>query len=313
MVLSNRLISFTYGLRVMIERIHLMILSKVDSKGSLTAAAESLNLTQPALSHSIKKLEQQANVQLWVKEGRSLRLTKAGQHVLSAANRILPQLQHLDEVLRQYSTGEQGSLRIGMECHPCYRWLLKVVEPFLKQWPGVDIDIKQRFQFGGMAALFNHDIDILVTPDPLEKKGVSFSPVFDYEQVLVVGIDHKLANKAFVLPKDLSDQTLYTYPVDIERLDIYTEFLMPSNRSPKRRKEVEATEMILQLVAAGRGVATLPKWLVEEHSKTLPIKYLRLGEKGISKQIHLGMRDGGDINSYTQAFYRLSTEVDKNK
>ncbi|MFX4635605.1 LysR substrate-binding domain-containing protein, partial [Acinetobacter baumannii] len=87
---------------------------------------------------------------------------------------------------------ERGALRIGMECHPCYQWLLKIVSPYLAAWPAVDVDVKQKFQFGGIGALFGYEIDMLVTPDPLYKAGLVFEPVFDYEQVLVVGPGHPL-------------------------------------------------------------------------------------------------------------------------
>lgn len=293
----------------MIERIHLHILREIKRKGSLTAAAESLHLTQSALSHTIKKLEHQLGTAIWTKEGRNLRFTQAGDYLLREANRLLPQLERADEVLAEFAAGEKGALRIGMECHPCYQWLLKVVQPFLGQWPGIDVDVKQRFRFGGMAALFNHEIDVLVTPDPLRKKGIFFTPVFDYEQVLVVSRDHELAQKAFVSPGNLASQVLYTYPVEIDRLDIYTEFLLPANCAPRKRKVIEATEMMLQLVAAGRGVATLPRWLVEQHENTLPVAPVRLGKKGIVKQIHLGLRDGDDSVAYVRGFFDLARSI----
>ena len=104
----------------MIERIHLAIIREVELQGSLTAAAEKLFLTQSALSHSIKKLELQLGTDIWLREGRSLRLTQAGQYMLAVANRLLPQLSLAEERLRQFAQGERGTLRIGMECHPCY-------------------------------------------------------------------------------------------------------------------------------------------------------------------------------------------------
>jgi len=76
----------------MLERIHLSIVQQVEKQGSLTAAAGVLNLTQSALSHSIRKLEQQLGTEIWLREGRSLRLTQAGQYLLAVANRVLPQL-----------------------------------------------------------------------------------------------------------------------------------------------------------------------------------------------------------------------------
>lgn len=293
----------------MIERIHLQIVREVDKKGSLTAAAESLCLTQSALSHTIKKLDYKLGTPIWKKDGRSLRFTQAGEFILKEANRLLPQLERMEGVLGQFATGEKGSLSIGMECHPCYQWLLKVVEPYLRQCPDIDVDVKQRFQFGGIAALFNHEIDIVITPDPLQKVGVVFTPVFEYEQVLIVSSDHKLSNKDFVNPSDLNDQLLYTYPVDIERLDIYTNFLIPANCSPKSRKIIEATEIMLQLVAAGRGVSILPKWLVNEYMNRLPIKPIKLGSHGINKSIHVGVREADSVNPHILAFLRLAKSV----
>lgn len=292
----------------MIERIHLNILRQIERDGSLTAAARSLHLTQSALSHAIKKLENLSGATIWVREGRRIQLTAAGEHLLQAAERMLPQLERVDAVLAEHATGEQGSLRIGMECHPCYKWLLKVVDPYLQAWPGVDIDVVQQFQFGGMAALFNHDIDILVTPDPLHKKGVHFEPVFDYEQVLAVSRDHPLANKASIEAADLTDQVLFAYPVDTARLDVYTQLLMPARCSPRRHKAVESTDIMLQLVAAGRGVAALPRWLVTEYAGQLPLVALQLGD-GIPKQIHLGVRNPDREQRHVAGFLSLAATV----
>jgi LysR family transcriptional regulator for metE and metH len=174
----------------MLERMHLAIIREVERQGSLTAAAGVLCLTQSALSHTMKKLEQSLGTDIWLREGRSLRLTQAGHYLLEVANRLLPQLDLAEARLHQYAQGERGTLRIGMECHPCYQWLLKIVSPYLAAWPDVDVDVKQKFQFGGIGALFGYEIDLLVTPDPLYKPGLHFEPVFDYEQVLVVSRSH---------------------------------------------------------------------------------------------------------------------------
>jgi LysR family transcriptional regulator for metE and metH len=286
----------------MLERTHLSILREVEKQGSLTAAASALFLTQSALSHSMKKLEQQLGTAIWLREGRNLRLTQAGQYLLAVASRVLPQLELAEERLRQFAQGQRGTLRIGMECHPCYQWLLKVVSPYLADWPDVDVDVKQKFQFGGIGALFGHEIDILVTPDPLFKTGLHFAPVFDYEQVLVVGATHPLKNAAFVKPAQLADETLITYPVETDRLDIYAQFLMPAGISPKKHKPIETTDIILQMVESGRGVTALPRWLVEENAARFDVVPVRLGKRGIAKQIFLGIRETEVGIDYIHAF-----------
>lgn len=290
----------------MLERIHLAIVQEVEKQGSLTAAAGGLFLTQSALSHSMKKLEQQLGTDVWLREGRSLRLTQAGQYLLAVANRVLPQLTLAEDRLRQFAQGERGALRIGMECHPCYQWLLKIVSPYLKAWPDVDVDVKQKFQFGGIGALFGYEIDLLVTPDPLFKPGLVFEPVFDYEQVLVVAADHKLAKARHVEPRQLDREVLITYPVSIDRLDIYNLFLSPAGVAPKRHKPIEDTDIMMQMVASGRGVAALPRWLVREYASRMPVVPVKLGPKGIAKQIFLGAREADVGLDYLRAFIDLA-------
>ena len=290
----------------MLERSHLAVIREVERTGTLTAAAEVLCVTQSALSHAMKKLEDQLGTQIWLREGRTLRLTQAGEYLLAVANRMLPQLELAEQRVRQFAAGERGTLRIGMECHPCYQWLLKVVSPYLAAWPDVDVDVKQKFQFGGIGALFGYEIDLLVTPDPLFKPGLHFEPVFDYEQVLVVNRGHPLANAAYAKPQQLTSETLITYPVDIERLDIYTQFLMPAGISPRRHKCIETTDIMLQMVASGRGVAALPRWLVEEYAQRMDVVPVQLGKKGVAKQIHLGARDSELHIDYLKAFIELA-------
>lgn len=286
----------------MLERIHLLIVQQVARHGSLTAAATVLCLTQSALSHTMKKLEDQLGTQIWSREGRNLRPTQAGHYLLSVASRVLPQLEVAEERLNQFANGERGTLRIGMECHPCYQWLLKVVAPYLANWPDVDVDVKQKFQFGGIGALFGFEIDLLVTPDPLFKPGLHFEPVFEYEQVLVVSSKHRLAGATSVRPRDLVRETLITYPVPPERLDIFNQFLMPEGIAPRRHKTIETTDILLQMVASGRGVTALPRWLVEEYQDKLELVPVRLGKKGISKQIFLGARESDNDTDYLNAF-----------
>ncbi|KVF31523.1 LysR family transcriptional regulator [Burkholderia vietnamiensis] len=292
----------------MLERSHLVVIREVERQGSLTAAANALHLTQSALSHTVRKIEQQLGTPIWDREGRGLRLTQGGQYLLKLANRLLPQFELAEERMKQYAKGERGTLRIGMECHPCYQWLLKVVSPYLARWPDVDVDVKQRFQFGGIGALLGHDVDVLVTPDPLNKPGLRFDPVFDYEQVLVVADAHRLANADYVTPEQLADEVLITYPVETDRLDIYNQFLTPAAIVPRRHKSIETTDIMLQMVASGRGVAALPRWLADEYADRMPVVPVRLGKQGIAKQIFLGIRDADASIDYLSAFLALARD-----
>lgn len=282
----------------------LAILREIDRTGSLTAAADRLCLTQSAVSHAMRRFEQRHGVRLWEREGRRLRLTPSGDYLLGLANRVLPQLEHGAVVLEDFARGRRGAIRIGMECHPCQDWLMRVVDPFLAAWPDVDLDVTSAFQFGGLAALLGHEIDILVTPDPIARPGLEYTPVFDYELVLAVAASHPLSERARVTPDDLAGETLVTYPVSRERLDIYTQFLVPAGALPRRHRTVETTDLMLRLVASGRAVSATPDWLLRDADG---VKGIRLGA-GIAKSIHLGQRKE-DTANYLSGFIQLAGTI----
>ncbi|RUM06182.1 LysR family transcriptional regulator [Rhizobium chutanense] len=293
----------------MIDRQHLAILREVSRRGSVTAAAEKLNVTQSALSHTIAKFEERHGIKVWMKTGRGLRLTQTGEYLLSVAERLLPQMEHAERVLTDFAVGRRGALRVGMECHPCQRWLSRIATPYLTRWPDVDFDVRTAFRFDGVEALLGYEIDLLITPDPIEVPDLIFTPVFDYELVLMVPETHPLAGRPCVQPEDLIDEELITVPVTLERLDIYTRFLVPAHCRPRQHRTAETIDLMLQLVCAGRGVTVLPDWLLNEDAAGLPIRALSLGEPGIRKSINLGVRRGEETTSYIEGFLKLASEI----
>jgi LysR family transcriptional regulator, regulator for metE and metH len=290
----------------MLDLQYLSILIEVQRHGSLTAAAERLNVTQSALSHMVRKFEERHGIKLWTKSGRGLRFTQAGEYLVALAERILPQIEHAERTLVDFAEGRRGALRIGMECHPCQRWLTRLTSAYLEEWPDVDFDVRSAFRFDGVAALLGYEVDLLVTPDPVDLPELAFTPVIDYELVLVVHESHPLAKREWAMPRDLLDEELITVPVSKERLDIYTRFLLPAHCKPKFHRTAEQIELMLQLVAARRGVAVLPQWLVIEQGGGYAIRTVRLGEQGIHKQIHLGVRRGDEEIAYIAGFFDLA-------
>lgn len=291
----------------MLDRHHLAILLEVNRLGSLTAAAERLNLTQSALSHSIRKFEEAHGVNVWQKHGRNLRLTQTGLYLLALAQRVLPHLEEAERVLGDFAAGLRGTLRVGMECYPCQKWLMRITSNYLKAWPDVDFDVKTAFRFDGIEALLSNEIDLLITPDPLERPEIQFIPAFDYELVLAVPESHRLASLGVACPEDLTEEELITFPVTLDRLDVFTRFLLPAHCRPRRLRTVETTELMLQLVANGRGVCVIPDWILRHEGAELPLRAVRLGHgAGLQKSIHVGCRKGDDEQAYVKAFLDLA-------
>ncbi|MEW8347774.1 MAG: LysR family transcriptional regulator [Candidatus Thiodiazotropha taylori] len=290
----------------MIELTHLRIVAALQQHGTLTKAANALCLSQSALSHQIRYLEQKLGVEIWVKEGRRLRLTRAGNLLLETAEKVLPLLQQSQRTLKAYADGQTGVLRLGVECYPCYEWLTGVTAAYLKSNPQVDVDIFQRFRFSGFEGVLNFHIDMLITPDRVDHPGLSYQPLFGYELMLLVPESHPLAEKDWVSPQQLASEVLITFPVAEERLDVLNSFLWPAGVRPQQHKQIESIEIMLQLVAFSRGVTVIPDWLIERACQALPLKSLRLGRQGMQRKLYAAYRTEDQQLSYQQAFISVA-------
>ena len=293
----------------MIEHSHLRIIAALQQNGTLTEAANTLCLSQSALSHQIRSLEKKLNVALWERDGRYLRLTHAGQLLLQVAEQVLPVLAQAEQNLKAYGEGRQGMLRIGVECYPCYEWLTGVTGEFMRQLPEVDIDIVSKFQFSGLEGLLNHHIDILVTPDLIKQQGSYYEVLADYELVLVLAADHPLTGVKQISPEQLAAETLLTFPVPLQRLDIFNHFLSPAHLKPAQHKVVESLELMLQMTELQRGVCVLPRWLAETKCASQKLATLSLGKGGMQRKLYIAMREGDKEIAYIRHFIAVGRKT----
>lgn len=292
----------------MIEQSHLKIMLALHEKGTLTQAADSLYLTQSALSHQIRYLEQKLNVKLWQRCGRRLRLTVAGELLLRSARQVLPTLQQTEQALKAMGSGQLGVLRIGVECFPCHEWLTQVVAKFLQAAPNIDIDIIRQFQFSGLEGLLNHHIDLLISPDINEHDSLNHIALFDYEQVLLVADTHPLAAYNEVKAVQLTSEVLLTFPIEKQRLDIFREFLLPEKVQPKGHKQIESLAIILQMVELSRGVSVLPEWLADSYMTQYKVKKIRIGNQGIMSTLYACVKKQDSSVPFISQFITLGQE-----
>lgn len=272
------------------ELIHLRILLALKRHGTLSAAAEALHLTQSALSHQIKNLEQRLGVTLWYKQGRSLVLSQAGRYLSEVAESVIATVDSAENHLTQLATGQTGKLTIGIECHACYEWFRNILQPYLRAWPKLTVEVTSRYRFESFEAIRQYKLDAVLTSDPVDNGLLSYQPLFDFELVLIVADSHPLAGRAEITPDDLRSETVLTYPVARERLDMFRKVLQPAGIEPTAHIPVEETDIMLQLVAAGRGVCLLPEWLLADKHAKLGLTGLRFADLPIGKTMYLACR-----------------------
>ncbi|AJQ96619.1 LysR family transcriptional regulator [Gynuella sunshinyii] len=286
---------------------HLKTLRAIRDTGSLVEAAERIYLTQSAVSHQVRELENRLNTAILNRKSRPVSFTPAGQKLLALADEILPRISNTLDEIQQMVGGTAGRLHIAIECHSCFQWLIPSINQYRESWPEVELDFSSGFNFEPLPALQQGLLDLVVTSDPIPLEGVSYEPLFQYESKLAVSIRHPLANQSQVWPEQLVDETLITYPVEKGRLDIYREFLLPAGIKPRATRTAELTVMMIQLVASGRGVCCLPNWALAEYLHKDLIHALGLGD-GVWATLYAAVRTEQLSSSYVQDFISSARE-----
>lgn len=291
-----------------IEFRHLRTIKAIHECGGLARAADQLNITQSALSHQIKGLEDQAGVELFLRRSKPMKLSAAGLRLLRLAEQILPQVEAAQNEFSSLRDGRTGRMHIAIECHACFEWLFPVLESFRKSWGDVDVDIRPGLAFDALPALQKEEVDLVVSSDPEDLPGVEFVELFDYNPVFVAASAHPLAEKAYVEAEDFRGQTLITYPVERTRLDVFSQLLIPARVEPASIRQVELTAVILLLVASNRGISVLPDWVVREVKYNSDYVTRPLTKEGITRRLYAAVRSEDLDKPYVQELVKLARE-----
>ncbi|PIE16462.1 MAG: LysR family transcriptional regulator [Rhodobacterales bacterium] len=289
-----------------LELRHLRAIKAIHQAGGLAKAAEMMHITQSALSHQIKGLEEQTQVELFVRRSKPLKLSAAGMRLLLLADKVLPEIAAVEQDFAGLNAGRAGRLHIAIECHACFEWLFPVLEGFRQAWPDVDVDIRAGLSFDALEALRKEQVDLVISSDPEKLDGVEFAPLFDYEPLFIASAKNPLAAKPFIEAADFKGQTLISYPVERSKLDAFTELLGPAKVEPAGLRTVELTAVILLLVASNRGVAVLPDWVLREVKYNSDYVTRRLTKDGLTRRMFAAVRRDDLTKPFMAHFIRLA-------
>ncbi|MFG6416931.1 LysR family transcriptional regulator [Roseateles sp. DC23W] len=292
-----------------LELRHLRTLIALREAGNLSRAAQLLNLTQSALSHQLKGLEEHYGAELFARKSHPLVFGVVGQRLLKLADTVLPQVDEADRDVRRLVDGSAGQLRIAVECHTCFDWLMPAMDAFRERWPEVELDIVSGFQADPVGLLHQDRAELAIVSDvDADETGVVVHPLFSFEIVALLPKGHALLGKPWLTAEDFASQTLITYPVPDDMLDLVRRVLQPAGIAPPRRTS-ELTVAMLQLVASGRGIAALPMWAVENYLARGYVARQRIGEGGLTGRLYAVSTPGLAAKPFLADFVRLMRET----
>ncbi len=293
----------------MLEIRHLRTLAALRSAGSLVRAAQLLNLTQSALSHQIKLLEDRYGGPLFERKSVPIGFTATGARLLRLADTVLPEVEQAERDVTGLMQGDKGQLRVALECHTCFDWLMPVMDEFRARWPEVEIDLVSGFHSEPVDLLRSGQADLVIGSDYSAEPGNPYAtfPLFRFEILTVMAQKHRLAGHRRLAAADFDGETLITYPVPEARIDLIREVLRPAGVAFQRRT-AELTVAVLQLVASRRGVAALPNWAIKNYVDYDYVIARPVGEKGLWSDLYVSVPAALRQKAYVADFVKVIRE-----
>jgi LysR family transcriptional regulator for metE and metH len=292
----------------MLEIRHLQALIALSETGNLSKAGRRLHLSQPALSHQIKTIEEHLGLAVFERKSNPLRLSPAGERLLSTAHEVMKLLRQSERDVARIAEGKAGQLRIAVECHSCFDWLMPAMDAFREGWPEVEMDLVSGFQPDPLALLQEDKADLVIVSTSPPRRDVVFHPLFRYEVLALLARRHPLARKTHLTPADFARETLITYPIPDDRIDVIREVLAPAGINPPRRTAM-LTVAILQLVASQRGIAAMPAWAVQPYLDKGYVESRRVTRRGLTAQLHAATTRTLTNAAYMQEFITTMKKV----
>ncbi len=262
---------------------HLRLIDAISRQGSVTGAGSVLHLSQSALSHQLKELEERLGVPLFHRVRKKMLPTQAGERLLAGARTILEELGALEGELADLNADQAGVLRISTECYTAYHWLPGRVAVFAEKFPRVQVQVVIEATGRPIDALVRGDLDLAIVTSTPNRQDVDYRPLFQDDMLVVLRRCHPLASRPHFPVEAFAGETLIVYNSPYEGFT-FESVLQPAGVRPRGILQLQLTEGILEFVRAGMGVAVLARWAVAPYLESGELVGLQLTERPLRRQ-----------------------------
>lgn len=288
-----------------LELRHLRMIRAIAESGNMTRAAERLCVTQSALSQQLKDIEAKLGTDLFLRTRRKMIVTEIGRQLQDTAGTVLETVEKAERKINQRVNGERGELRVGTRCIFCYKWLPLVMQRFQKNFPNIELEIGNSHDLEN--DLTKHRFDLVISGATGDTEKLASSPLFQDQLLCIMRVDHPLAGCEFIRYEDFGDENFISHSDKTKNI-FYQQVLKERGIKPKRLMNIGNPQAILELVAAGFGLAIFPRWAIGNADKHWPIVGRPIGARGFPLTWHAVFLAHNNTAIYQQEFIRCIGE-----
>jgi len=245
--------------------------------GGFTRASEQLHLSQSTVSQHIKQLEEELDCPLFLRVGKRVLITEAGNVLLQYAEKIFHDLKNAEMAVREMNAMKRGAVRLGVGATTLTYRLTHVLGDYNRRFPDIELIVLTGTTEFLLDAVKSQNLDLaIVMSTPVPPQGMTVTPLGREELVVVMNREHPLARKSILEPGDLSS------------IDGYFESL---GVTPRIAMEVESIEAIKSLIRAGLAASILPLCATGEQPRSGQLRVMRVRGRPLARELGLAALD----------------------
>ena len=252
--------------------------------GSFTRAAQELHLTQSAISHGIRALEEAVGCRIVDRVGKTVLVNQAGERLLQAAEKILAEMAAARADLRQLSQWGRSRLRIGASATACQHILPTVLREFQQKYPTCVIAVEPGDTLEAMELLRQNRIDIAVALESKTEEQFEFRPLFVDELKFVVSPQHRWARAGRVTRSEIPRENFILYQKNSHTFRMVRDYFAEERIELSTIVELGSMEAIKELVKLTLGVSILAPWIAREELARAQLVCLPLGARSLKRR-----------------------------
>ena len=291
--------------------LHLLrLFSAVARQRSFSLAAETLRISQPAVSKGVRELEAQLGTPLLERGPGGVRLTEAGEILMSHAQALFAVERTAEEAMDALRGLHRGTLRIGASTTVATYFLPPFLGTFAKAHPAIELRLTSANTSTIADLLVSRELDVALVEGPITTSDLIVTPWRSDELVFIASPAHPLASRKTDIPvRALAGETIVLREPGSGTRDVAWEALQSSGLTMARILEVSSNEAIVQVVAAGLGVGIVSSAVVTDQITLGRLVRIKIKGLTIQRMISRLFLKGRQPSPATVAFNRLLDDV----
>lgn len=278
------------------------LIKTIEEEGSLANSSERLFLTQSALSHQLRELEERLGFKVFLRKRNHWVLTEEGLELYKVANQLFSSIDEGFKNIQQIKEGSKGSIKLSAECQSFFHSIPSFIQKMGLLYPDIDIDITLGATHQTISQVLSEDIDIAIVTSPPNSDLLTSIPVYKDEIFAILHQEHPLQHHEYLEASHFSNVHLLINSFPLDGVAVYELFLKPHKITPFKISAIPFTEITLSMIQANMGVMCAPKWQLHPFKLLEELVFKRIGKNGLRRTHYLVVKSDRKNKKYIHDF-----------